>query len=531
LYVCGSATTGHAPSSKSAASAPGTSARSTRHPLSSAIDVRGAACASSAGSNSIATMTILRMDLSFMGLAWHCGAMEVVIPFGEASLGPRRALMLKCLRRFTSFNDLTNLRLFVNQQQNSRRGAVPLEATGNQQLLKDINRMTLVRHLCASPGLSRADLAVAVGLTKSTVSLLVRELIEEGWLVEREVVATGDLGRRPTPLFIDPSRLLMLGAEVGIDSVRVVATSLTGDVVANAVAGYGTAKSAKACIGTLAATLLKVRKQLDRGEHRFIGIGIGLPGGVDESSGFLHFAPNLAWRDVPVGALLAEKFVGTSLAGIPLFLQNEADVAALGELEFNPARGADPLLYLSINQGVGAGVIVSDRLLTGARGFAGEVGHMVLQINGPLCSCGRRGCAEALIGPRAMLRGDGDEPAAHSMAEIRQRLAAEDAETMRAVKKAGNYLGVLLQNLASAYDPGCIVLGGAVVDLGDVFLQPARRAFEEYLGAAQLTPPVVQTSRFGADAVAVGAAGLVRYRLTRPLMHAASAAAGVEEAA
>src|SRR5437867_4178291 len=117
--------------------------------------------------------------------------------------------------------------------------------------------MTLVRHLCASPGLSRADLAVAVGLTKSTVSLLVRELIEEGWLVEREVVATGDLGRRPTPLFIDPSRLLLLGAEVGIDAVRVVATSLTGDVIANAVAGYGAAKSAKACIAMLAATLLK----------------------------------------------------------------------------------------------------------------------------------------------------------------------------------------------------------------------------------------------------------------------------------
>jgi predicted NBD/HSP70 family sugar kinase len=405
------------------------------------------------------------------------------------------------------------------------------EATGNQQLLKDINRMALVRHLCANPGLSRADLATAIGLTKSTVSLLVRELVDEGWFVEREVVVTGDLGRRPTPLFIDPSRLLLLGAEVGIDSVRVVATSLSGDVLQSAVASYGVGKGAKACIGTLAATLLKVRKQLDGAEHRFIGIGVGLPGGVDESSGFLHFAPNLAWHDVPVGALLAEKLAGTPLAGIPVFLQNEADVAAIGELEFNLARKPNPLLYLSINQGVGAGVIVGDRLLTGARGFGGEVGHMVLQMNGPVCSCGRRGCAEALIGPRAMLRADGDTPPAHSLNEIRRRLAAEDADTVRAVKKAGAYLGMLLQNLASAYDPSCIVLGGAVIDLGDVFLQPALRAFEEYLGAANLTPPVVQTSRFGTNAVAVGAAALARYRLTRPLMHASVMAAGVEEAA
>ena len=393
------------------------------------------------------------------------------------------------------------------------------EAAGNQQLLKDINRMALVRHLCANPGLSRADLAPAVGLTKSTVSLLVRELIAEGWLIEREVVATGDLGRRPTPLFIDPSRLLLLGAEVGIEGVRVVGTSLTGDVLATTTAGYGAAKSAKACIATLAIALLKVRKQLDESDHRIIGIGVGLPGGVDEASGVLNFAPNLGWRDVPVGALLAEKLAGTSLAGVPMFLQNEADVAALGEHEFNPTPSSDPLLYVSINQGVGAGVIVEDRLLTGARGFAGEVGHIVLQIDGPLCSCGRRGCAEALIGPRAILR----VPASDGMpalSEAQRLLAANDAATTRATRKAGNYLGVLLQNLASAYDPACIVLGGALVDLGEVFVQPALRTLQEYAAAANLALPEVRTSRFGADAVAAGAAALARYRLTRPLVAA-----------
>ncbi|HJV60797.1 MAG TPA: ROK family transcriptional regulator [Albitalea sp.] len=399
---------------------------------------------------------------------------------------------------------------------------MPIEAAGNQQLLKDIHRMSLVRHLCVNPGLSRADLATVVGLTKSTVSLLVRELLGEGWLLEREVVATGDLGRRPTPLFIDPTRLLLLGAEVGIDSVRAVATSLTGEVLARTTASLGSNKGAKACIGTLANALLKVRKQLDGGEHRVIGIGVGLPGGVDETRGFLHFAPNLGWREVPVGALLAEKLAGSPLQGIPLFVQNEADVAALGEMEFNPSPASDPMLYLSINQGVGAGVIVGDRLLTGSRGFAGEVGHMVLQLNGPACSCGRRGCAEALIGPRAML--GSTEPSPQPLAEVARRLAKDDAETVRAVKKAGSYLGVLLQNLATAYDPACIVLGGAAVELGDAYLQPALRTLNDYAAAAELAPPVVRISRFGADAVAVGAAALARYRLTRPLMASAAGA-------
>jgi len=389
------------------------------------------------------------------------------------------------------------------------------EAAGHQQLLKSINRMALVRHLCANPGLSRADLAGAVQLTKSTVSMLVRELIDEGWLLEREVVATGDLGRRPTPLFIDPARLVLVGAEVGIQGVRAVATSLTGDVLAHTRSGYGAARSAKACMSVLAAAMLKVCRSLDDRRQRVIGVGAGLPGGVDEASGVLRFAPNLHWRDVPVGKLLAEKLAGTALEGVPLFLQNEADVAAIGEMEFNPAEADDPLLYLSVNQGVGAGVIVGDRLLMGRRGFAGEVGHMVLQVGGPACSCGRRGCAEALIGPRAMLpAGPVDDP----LAEVQRRLSAGDAETLRAVKKAGTYLGVLLQNLAAAYDPGCIVLGGAAIELGDAFLQPALRTLNEQIEAASLSPPPVRISRFGTDAVAVGAAALARYRLMRPLI-------------
>lgn len=392
------------------------------------------------------------------------------------------------------------------------------EVAGSQQLLKEINRMALVRHLCVNPGLSRADLANAVGLTKSTVSLLVRELLVEGWLLEREVVATGDLGRRPTPLFIDPTRLLLLGVEVGIESLRVVATSLTGEVLARTVAAHGAALTAKSCIASVGAALLKLRKQLDNGSHQIIGIGIGLPGGVDEASGTLHFAPNLGWRDVAFGALLAERLQGTTLAEVPLFLQNEADVAALGEMEFNASQAAaDPLLYVSINQGVGAGVIVRDRLLTGSRGFAGEVGHMVLQLNGPLCSCGRRGCAEALIGMRALMRpGDAAAHAQASLADTRARLVDQEAVTVQAVRTAGQYLGVLLQNLATAYDPACIVLGGSVVELGDAFLQPALATLNDYAAAANMAPPTVRTSRFGADAVAVGAAGLARHRLTRP---------------
>jgi predicted NBD/HSP70 family sugar kinase len=389
--------------------------------------------------------------------------------------------------------------------------------TGGQQLLKTINRMALVRQICLKPGLSRADLASAVGLTKSTVSLLVRDLLTEGWLAEREVVATGDMGRRPTPLFVDPQRLLMIGVEVGIESLRLVATSLTGEVQKCVTVRYGPSRTVAACISSVARALQDLYEHFPAGQQ-FLGIGIGVPGGVTEARGVVNFAPNLGWRDVPLAALLSQELQGTWLEGVPLFLQNEADVAALGELEFNPTPDSDPLLYVSINQGLGAGVIVGGRLLTGSRGHAGEVGHMVLQFNGPRCSCGRRGCAEAMIATRVVQRGTDGNAVSRSIPEVRADLATQEPEAHAAVAAAGQHLGMLLLNLAAAYDPGCIVLGGSVIELGEPLLQPALDVLDRSSTFSGSPRPSVRTSRFGADAVAIGAAALVRYRLTRPAL-------------
>lgn len=397
-----------------------------------------------------------------------------------------------------------------------------MQFTADQHLLKDLNRMALVRQLSARPGQSRAALAEALQLTKSTVSALVKELIAEGWLLERDVVATGELGRRPTPLFIDPGRLVLLGAELGVDGVQVVATSLAGDVLARARSPLDAVRDATLALARTAKLLQQVHARLDLASQQVIGIGVGLPGGVDEQRGHLHFAHNLGWRDLPAGLLLAEHLRATALQSVPLFVQNDADAAALGELEFGGEGASDPLIYLSLGLGVGAGIVVEDRLLTGAHGLAGEVGHMVLELDGPRCSCGRRGCAEAVIGFRAMLpAGEADA----GVAEIQRRLHAKRAGTADAVASAGRYLGMLLGNLGAAYDPGRIVLGGAAVELGAPFLEAAFHALESQAAAAGVAPPTVTLSRFGADAVAVGAAALARYRLTRPLIAARRLAA------
>jgi predicted NBD/HSP70 family sugar kinase len=401
----------------------------------------------------------------------------------------------------------------------SRQGKTTL-ITGDQQLLRQINRMALVRTLAREPQLSRADLAVVLGLTKSTVSLLVRELVEEGWLHESEMVTTGSLGRRPTPLHIDNKRLALIGADVGVDAARVVVCTLLGEVIDRADVAYTDATDAAACLQAVAQQLVRLAKRAQTRGRRTLGVGVGLHGGVDDTSGVLHVAPNMGWRDVPAAELVRRQLAGSLLDGLPLFVQNEADVAALAEFEFVGKPGADPLVYLSLGHGVGAGVVVRDKLLTGYRGFAGEVGHTILQAAGPPCSCGRRGCAEALIGLRALAGGAPGDAPSKSRKALDKLFSAVDAgnpAALKSVQAAGMHLGMLLNNLWVSFDPMRIVLGGPAMRLGDALLQPARHVLDGYAKAAQLLAPTIESSRYGDEAVAAGAAALVRYQITRPI--------------
>lgn len=396
--------------------------------------------------------------------------------------------------------------------------------TGDQQLLKHINRMALVRRICAKPGLSRADLAVELNLTKSTVSLLVRELIDEGWLTEQDILVTGNVGRRPTPLSINPKTLVLLGADVGVDKIRLVAVSLTGETLERLELKYENRSDACLSIRQLAHGFVELSKRLGRGDRQVVGLGVGLHGGVDEEAGVLRFSPNMGWRDIRVVDLLDAELKTTVLADVPVYAHNDASVAALGEYEFSDRSGANPLVYLSIDYGVGAGVIVNGRLLSGFRGFAGEVGHMTIAVGGPMCSCGRYGCAEAFIGLRALAVDENDhaELADPSLLPlIKTRLSNHDERTQKAVDTAGRHLGVLLQNIWVTFDPMSIVVGGAALDFGDAFLEPAQKMLKEYASRANLLAPKVQVSNFGEDAVAIGAAALVRYSVTQPFASSA----------
>ncbi|MEC5399555.1 ROK family transcriptional regulator [Uliginosibacterium sp. H1] len=383
--------------------------------------------------------------------------------------------------------------------------------TGDQKFLKNINRMALVRLIRSEPGLSRADLATHTGLTKSTVSLLVQELIDEGWLAEDDALVTGSIGRRPTPLRLDTTRLALIGGDLSLDFVEATATTLTGEVL-EIVTRQNPRNDVDEILAALADAILTVSRHVQDQGRSILGLGIGVPGPVHASSGVLRSSAAAGWKDVPVRAALEQHLTAGGLPIQPILLQRRAACAALGEVEFASMQIDEPLLYIHLGLNVGAGMFVRDRLLSGHGGFAGDVGHQQLVPDGPLCTCGRHGCAEALISLRAMSEALGVTPN-----EFKARLAVGDSKAHDVLRYAGHYLGVMLHNLWSTFDPAQIVLGGPCCRLGDAYVDAARNTLNQLAAQAGLSSPNVTVTRFGEHAVSIGATALVLHQLVRPV--------------
>lgn len=376
-----------------------------------------------------------------------------------------------------------------------------MKASGDQQLVKRINRSLLLRLLRASPGRSRARLAQESGLTKSTVSALVRELLDERWLVEADAPVAGTgLGRPSTPLEIDAQTRVLIGLEIGVRDFRLVTVSLTGQVLDSAAEPLLDATPDAAC-AQAASLIRQAWAAAGRAGHLLSGIGICLPGAIDPVSQRVRFAPNLGWRDIDALTPIRRMLAQGGLPDVSTYLHNDADAAALGELEFGDAGRADPLIFVSCDVGVGAGIVLHDRLFTGAGGMAGEVGHSVIDGQGLPCSCGRRGCAETLIGARALAQPDG-------------------------VNRGARALGLLIQNLDALFNPNTVVIGGSSPVVHPTLLGLATAAVEAYARAGGVAAPSIRAARFGLQAAAVGAAALAWHQYLRPTHAHADLAAG-----
>lgn len=378
---------------------------------------------------------------------------------------------------------------------------------GSQRTLKNLNRMAIVRQVKARAGVIRSELAGLTGLADSTVSVLVNELIGEGWLRQAGSRGTGVPGRRPSFLELDPARLAILGAEVGDDYLNVVACGLQGEVLYSRALDYRHTDLAVS-VRDISALIVEARAAVVTGKRRLLGVGVGVPGMVGDD-GVVRLAPSIGWRDAPFGRRLTAALRELGCTDLPVAVLNDANAAALSEHVFGTGPAFGSLVFLSLGYGVGAGIVLDDRLHRGHDGLSGEVGHTILQPGGARCACGRHGCAETLVSQRVLSRHvtGPERPVLHA-SELIARLEQGGPALQQVVRQAGEHLGLVMQNLVVTINPEVLILGGPLSRLRGL-VDAAKETLARLAGELPYHHVQVRICRFGLDAAAVGAAGSV----------------------
>jgi glucokinase len=319
-----------------------------------------------------------------------------------------------------------------------------------------------------------------------------------------------------------PGRLLA-GVDVGGSKIAVLVTDQDLDVCAQLTTPIGVADPADA-VERIATALGDALAGSGLRPADLAAIGVGVPGRVDPTTGMVFLAVNLGWHELPLGPLLAERF------GIPVGIENDVRAAAAG-LHQRQVLGDDAdLAYLSVGTGISAGVVLDGRLHRGARGMAGEIGHVVLDRAGPMCPCGLRGCFEALAsGPAVARQAEAalDTGVLSSLRDHRPVTAVDiyaaaaegDLLALGIAEAAGGHVASSVHELVMAYDVRRVVIGGGVSAAGRTFLEPILRGLDGLRAASQLarevlSPDIVHLLPSGAEAGAWGAVILARSALT-----------------
>jgi predicted NBD/HSP70 family sugar kinase len=369
-----------------------------------------------------------------------------------------------------------------------------------------------VMHAVSSEGpLSRAAVASRIGLTRAAVSTLVDELIRSGLLQELGPERPGRVGRPGSALAVSGRGPAGVGAEVGVDHLAACVVDLRGEVRARAVRhGTNRGRAPEPVARDLTALISQVVAEAEEQGLRPAGLAVAVPGLIARDGRTVVRAPNLDWHDTDLGALLP--------GGLPLTVDNEANLGALAELWLGEGTPPD-FLHVSAEIGIGAAVVVDGRLLRGTRGFAGELGHVPIEPEGPACPCGGRGCLEQYAGEEAVLRAAGLEADEGRVGLLATRAAEGDENVRRALRQAGTALGVALTGAVNLLDPEAVVLGGALAALAPWLLP----SLEAELARRTAGPACsVSVSRLGPEGPLLGAA----HAVVRAVLDDPAAAAG-----
>jgi glucokinase-like ROK family protein len=326
------------------------------------------------------------------------------------------------------------------------------------------NAAVVLHQLRLHAPLSRADLAKRIGLNRSTVSSIVAQLLHAG-LIQETCRQTDKLGRPGLSLAINPQGGCAVGVEIDGSTVRVVLTDFTAKLVWRRTVQVDVTGNQDDYLQSAEEMVRQALFQAQVKDLRVLGVGVALPGLVDVHCGELRYAPSLHWHDLPLRTRWSKRF------GLPILIENNANAAALGEYYFGVAQNIPNFLYIGASTTMGGGIVINGELFRGRGGFAGEMGHMMVDPGGATCSCGRKGCWETFVGPEQVvaeyrrrspnaervLQAGGDES---DFAKVVRAAEAGDLAAEAVMQQMGEHLGIGIANLVNIFNPQLVVLGG-----------------------------------------------------------------------
>lgn len=378
-------------------------------------------------------------------------------------------------------------------------GARPTGRPASQTGMRRQNLALVLRTVAADAELSRADVAGRTGLTRAAVSSLVDELIASNLLREGPIAASGRAGRPGRTLALSDTGPAGFGLEIGVGHLGACVVDMRGEVrVRRRTEVHNAHRAPAEVVRELAALADEVRAEADGLRLRPLPPVLSIPGLPGQHPGIVTHAPNLGWHDVAIGDL----WPGPEIPR----LENEANLGALAELW--SAGAPANFLHVSADAGIGAAVVINGSLYGGARGYAGELGHMTVHPDGPQCPCGSRGCLELYANQDAVLRAAGlhEEPGTDPVTVLTTHAHAGHPDTMRAIEQAGDALGVALASAIGLINPAAVILGGAYADLSPWLLPHIRRQLETRLTVRPFDLDAITGSPLGRGGPILGAA-------------------------
>jgi glucokinase-like ROK family protein len=360
-------------------------------------------------------------------------------------------------------------------------------AVADKKLMRAINRFKILHTIRAHKLISRVDITKSTGLSQATVTGITASLIDEGLLLEKKP-GESDGGRPPILIALNPDGAYAVGVYLSISQINVVIINLEATILASYEMPLRKQNYAPEAIADkIVQAVQECMWQANFSRNEISGIGIGLPGLVAPHTGLIRFLPNYQWEKVNLRDMVQKKI------DHPTYIENSANSLTLAEQWFGEGRGVDNFIVVTLEYGVGMGIIINGQLYRGHKGTAGEFGHTTVDPDGPLCRCGKKGCIEAIVGNNAILREaeaavQKDEWKPNNPDDITLEevilAARQEAPYLRNIfSQAGRVLGIGLSNLIRIFNPAKIIISGRGVKAGDLLFDSMYKTIPQHISS------------------------------------------------